>query len=138
MYNIKIECGLRNGEMFYNGYCSDIMGQRIEDEIEMILKDSIIIISDTITINPINSINILFESVKDDVIDDVYKLSIISDTRTISFKVMVSTDQTSIRFPKAYCINLFGTGQKLGTNELVFMINAFFIEKNREEEYANN
>lgn len=134
MRSIKIECGLKKGEMFYSGYCSDIMDQRIEDEIETILKDSIMIISNNNTINPINSIKILFESIENDVIDDVYKLSIVSDDKIISFKVKVSTDLTSTCFPKSYYINLFNTGQKLGTQELVFMINAFFIEKSREEE----
>ena len=115
-------------------HCSDPIDLRIENEVEEILKESIMTIANNDALNTINNINILFENIKIDIIDDIYKLSIISNTRKISFTVMASTDLTSTSFPKSYYINLFNTGQKLGTQELVFIINAFFIEKSREEE----
>lgn len=126
MYNIKIECGLKDGTMFCNGYCDDVNGLDIEKDIETKIKDSIIAISK----HTVKEIKILFESVK----DDIYKLSIISDIRTITFKVKVDKEMSSSIFTRPYCINLYSTGQRLNTRELVCILNAFFIEKEYEGE----
>lgn len=122
--NIKIECGLRDGAMFCSGYCDDVNSLDMEKDIETKLKDSIIAIS-----KAINNIKILFESVE----EDVYKLSIIGDVKTITFKVKVDKEMSDSIFKRPYCIKLLSTGQRLNPRELVCMLNAFFIEKDMEE-----
>lgn len=122
--DIKIECGLKDGTMFCNGYCDDINSLDVEKDIETKIKDAIIAVS-----KAIKNIKIVFENVE----EDIYKLLFISDAKTITFKVKVDKEMENSIFRRPYSMKLFDTGQKVTTGTLVFMVNAFFIEKDMEE-----
>ena len=64
----------------------------------------------------------------------IYNLQLIYDIRTITFKVEVDKEMSSSIFVRPYCMNLYDTGQRLNTRELVCILNAFFIEKEYEGE----